>query len=162
MYNLVNFPVTYQSVKHMKQIYRLWNSAQMKMNKRLFMVVKRVILNCFCRDLMQGGAFGEQSHRVARNPSTFCQKQQCGIRVEECTRARLPRSIWLATECERIQVHHVWRLLYTKETRAPVANQVLSLPGGKKISRGQLGQRKSWIFCNFVKFEPGQRVIVYL
>ena len=74
MYSHVNFPVTYQSVKHMKQIYRLWNSAQMKMNKRLFMVVKRVILNCFCRGLMRGGAFGEQSHRVARNPSTFCQK----------------------------------------------------------------------------------------
>ena len=55
----------------------------MKMNKRLFTVVKGVILNSLCRGLMQGGAFGEQSHRVARNPSTFCHKQHWGITVED-------------------------------------------------------------------------------
>lgn len=58
----------------MKQIYWVYDSAQMKMNKRLFTVVKGVILNSLCRGHMQGGAFGEQSHRVARNPSTFCHK----------------------------------------------------------------------------------------
>ena len=59
----------------MKQIYRSWDSAQ----KVIY--VGKTCNSQFSvyRGLMQRGAFAEQSHGVARNPSTFCHKKQWGI-----------------------------------------------------------------------------------
>ena len=68
-----------------------------------------VILNSLYRGLMQGGAFGEQSHRVARNPSTFCHKRRWRITLEDVPlnprphehESRFRRSLWSATDSER-------------------------------------------------------------